>query len=89
MLAHPQPNFSDAKSNYYNEGNAYMNSYNAASQIGMNNRLFSKITGTVLIVPGQRRFPISEKTSKVNVGLQLKFPKQVRFFVGNCNRPPG
>lgn len=48
----------------------------------MANRLFNRITGTVLIVTGEKRFPISEKANKQNVGLQIKFPKHNEELVG-------
>lgn len=80
ILAHPEPNFSDAKNQHYVDYGTYINSYGACTQIGVANRIFAKITGTVLIVPGQRRFPLADRTSKSNVGLQLKFPKTVDNF---------
>lgn len=38
-------------------------------------KLFNRITGTLLVVTGEKRFPISDNANKLNVGLQLKFPK--------------
>lgn len=38
-------------------------------------KLFNRITGTLLIYTGEKRFPISDNANKLNVGLQLKFPK--------------
>lgn len=75
LLAHPQPDFREAKRVLREDNLAYMNSYHASSQIGINPRVFARITGTVLIVQGQKRFPLPDRASKSNIGLQLRFPK--------------
>lgn len=58
----------------------YMNSYTAASKIGLRSNVFARITGSIFLFPGKRgasnEMP-NEKLKSVNVGLQLKFPKQV------------
>lgn len=74
-VVHPQPDFREARQIHYNEGQTYVNSYTAASSIGMAYKLFNRITGTLLIYTGEKRFPISDNANKLNVGLQLKFPK--------------
>lgn len=78
-MAHPQPDFSHAIQVHYNDGQVYTNSYNASSTIGLNVKIFNRITGTILLVTGEKRFPLSDSANKTNVGLQLKFPKQVNF----------
>lgn len=45
--------------------------------IGISVKAFNRITGVVLVVYGTKRFPISDSDKKVNIGLQLKYPKQV------------
>lgn len=75
MVVHPQPDFREARQIHYNEAQTYVNSYVAASSIGMAYKLFNRITGTMLVVTGEKRFPISDSANKLNVGLQLKFPK--------------
>ena len=59
----------------------YMNAYQTAAMIGINNNVLSRITGTVLMIAGMKR-QISDGTSKINIGLQLKFPKQNEELVG-------
>lgn len=54
-----------------------MSPFTASSSIGMNVRLFNRITSVVLIVAGEKRFPISDNDKKTNVGLNLKHLKQV------------
>lgn len=82
MTAHPQPDFTKARESNLEEGQTYTNSYNASSSIGLNNKVFARITGTVLVVPGEKRFPISDRIQKINVGLQLKFPKHSEELAG-------
>ena len=60
---------------------SYMNAYQTAGMIGINNNVLSRITGTVLMIAGMKR-QISDGTSKINIGLQLKFPKQNEELVG-------
>lgn len=74
-MVHPQPEFGEARQIHYKEGQSYVNSYIAASSIGMACKLFNRITGTLLVYTGEKRFPISDTANKLNVGLQLKFPK--------------
>lgn len=60
---------------------SYMNAYQTAGMIGINNNVLSRITGTVLMIAGMKR-QVSDGTSKINIGLQLKFPKQNEELVG-------
>lgn len=77
-VSYPQPDFTKAKRVYQHESLEYANSYTASATIGINYRVFNRITGVVLVVAGEKRFPISDNDKKVNIGLQLKYPKQVR-----------
>lgn len=79
-LAHTQPDFSAAREIYFEESEAYMNAYTASAHAGIGIRSFNRITGVVLIVVGQKRFPISDNDVKINVGLNLKSFKQVTFI---------
>ena len=54
----------------------YMNSYQTAGIVGLSSNVFNRITGSVLIISGQKR-QISDGTPKSNIGLQVKFPKNV------------
>lgn len=74
-MAHPEPNFDEALQVHNETKMTYVNSYIAASAIGISNKVFNRITGTVLVVTGEKRFPVPDSANKVNVGLQLKFPK--------------
>ena len=57
----------------------YMNSYQTAAMVGLSANVFNRITGSVLIISGQKR-QISDGTPKSNIGLQVKFPKNVSVF---------
>lgn len=76
-MAYTQPDFSVSREIYLSESEAYMNAYTASVHAGIGIRSFNRITGVVLIVSGQKRFPISDTDVKVNVGLNLKSFKQV------------
>ena len=75
MNIFPQPEFGGAKNVFHGGKEAYSSLYTSASAVSLNSKVFARITGTVLIALGEKRFPISDHSSKVNVGLQLKFPK--------------
>lgn len=45
---------------------------------GISAQMMSRITGTVLIIIGERHDRPTESLSKLNVGLNLKFNKKVR-----------
>lgn len=75
-MKHPQPDFYRAKQKHRNESQSFMNPFTASSKIGLNVRLFNRITSVVLIVSGEKRFPISDSDKKTNVGLNLKHLKQ-------------
>lgn len=75
-MAHPQPDFSSAKSKHREETLSYMNSFTASSTVGLSTKLFNRITSAVLVVVGEKRFPISESDKKINIGLNLKHLKQ-------------
>lgn len=89
LYVRPQPDFSEARRLQYDEGDSYVNSYNAAASIAVDTRLFNRITGTFLIVTGEKRFPLSDSVPKTNIGLQLKSPKhneQVSGYTRYKNR---
>lgn len=77
LTAYSQPDFTKAKEIQRAENQTYTNSYIASSTIGLNPKVFTRITGTMLVIAGVKRFPVSDNAQKVNIGLQLKFPKQV------------
>lgn len=79
-MKYPQPDFTIARKMYKTESQSYMNSYTASTKIGLNSRLFNRITSCVLIVSGEKRFPISDSDKKTNVGLNLKHLKQVNYL---------
>lgn len=76
-MKYPQPDFTRARQMHKAESQSYMNSYTASSTIGLSARLFNRITSCVLIVAGEKRFPVSDSDKKTNVGLNLKHLKQV------------
>lgn len=71
------PDFTAAKQLHQDEMRGYVNSFISSSQIGLTQHLFNRISGSVLIYLGEKRYPVSDNERKVNVGLQLKHFKQV------------
>lgn len=45
----------------------------------MSAQLLSRITGTVLVVPGEKNNLPTENQNKLNIGLNLKFNKKVIY----------
>lgn len=73
-----EPDLSAAKRIQEENSTNFINSYTASISIGLHSSVFSLITGSFIIVRGERRFPLPDNTPKANIGLQLKFPKKVR-----------
>lgn len=73
-----EPNLEEPKHLHYKIQSAYVNSYVAASKIGISENILQKITDTVLFVEGERREVLQEGTHKTNIGLQLKSRKNVK-----------
>lgn len=82
LIVPPEPDFRLAKDVQSVASQRYVNAYEAASYLGMHQSVFSLITGTCLIVNGDKRFPLPDNTPKTNIGLQLKFPKRNEETVG-------
>lgn len=76
-----EPTLEEPKHVHYKIQSAYVNSYVAASQIGISENVLQKITDTVLFVEGDRREILQEGTNKINIGLQLKSRKNVKKFI--------
>lgn len=64
---------------------AYMNSYNASSQVGISENVFNRITGSVLVIAGMKR-QVAENQSRHNIGLQMKFTKTNEELIGFTKR---
>lgn len=76
LLVSPEPDLEEAKHVHSTSNDRYLNRYEAASQLGLNSTVFNLLTGTCLVVNGEKRFPLPDNTPKTNIGLQLKFPKR-------------
>lgn len=83
---HPEPDFSVARERQETSLVNYHNSYETGRLVGISTSLLSRITGTILIIPGQQRFPLGENSYMINVGLQLKFPKKNEEIIGYTKR---
>ena len=82
---HPKPDFTEARQIEMDSMQQYEGSYSAASSLSISSSVFSVITGSFLVVLGDKRFPLADNTPKVNIGLQLKFPKKVSIATKkNC-----
>ncbi|CRK97630.1 CLUMA_CG011016, isoform A [Clunio marinus] len=83
MLTVPQePDFEKVHKIHQTTQNSYMEAYEVASVLGINDNVFNRLTGTVLVVPGSRRQISNDATSKLNIGLQFKFPKTNEAVAG-------
>lgn len=81
-----QPDFRSAQACEMQTSTRYMSAAQAAPAAGMHYTVFSQITGTCIITLGAPRFPLPDNTPRVNVGLQLKFPKRGEELVGFTKR---
>jgi 5'-3' exoribonuclease 1 len=83
LLTVPQePNFDSVRKLHEKSRGAYMTSYQTAAALGIGDNVFNRITGTVLVISGNKRELSGEATAKINVGLQLKFPKHNEEVAG-------
>lgn len=66
----------------------YINSYQAASQIGIQIKCLARLTGPVLVVKGARRpkSDLPDNLAKINIGLQFKYFKSQEELVGYTRR---
>ncbi|XP_067640646.1 5'-3' exoribonuclease 1 isoform X2 [Eurosta solidaginis] len=85
----PEPDFSCARVLQQQLERDYVNSFEVSTTLGLQMKCLSRLTGTVLVVAGARRTELPENLSKVNIGLQLKFPKQHEERAGYCRRING
>uniref|UniRef100_A0A1I8N9Q4 5'-3' exoribonuclease 1 n=1 Tax=Musca domestica TaxID=7370 RepID=A0A1I8N9Q4_MUSDO len=84
----PEPNFSEAKYMQSQLEKDYINSYQAASQIGIQIKCLARLTGPVLVVKGARRpkSDLPDNLAKINIGLQFKYFKSQEELVGYTRR---
>lgn len=73
----PEPDFTVARLLQHKLERDYVNSFQAGATVSLQMRVLGRVTGTVFVVAGARRKELPENVSKVNIGLQFKFPKQV------------
>ncbi|CAH2229155.1 jg20768 [Pararge aegeria aegeria] len=64
----------------------YRSAHHAAAACGLSTHTLSRITGTVLVVMGERNDLPTETQNKVNVGLNLKFNKKNQEVSGYTRR---
>lgn len=60
----------------------YISPYHASATLSIHENVFNRITGTVLVIAGSKRQVTSEGNPKMNIGLQLKFPKANEELAG-------
>ncbi|XP_018800269.1 PREDICTED: 5'-3' exoribonuclease 1 [Bactrocera latifrons] len=82
----PEPDFTAARLLQHKLERDYVHSFQVAATVSIQMRCLGRVTGTVLVVAGARRKELPENVSKVNIGLQLKFPKQQEERAGYCRR---
>ncbi|XP_036218346.2 5'-3' exoribonuclease 1 [Bactrocera oleae] len=82
----PEPDFTVARLLQHKLERDYVNSFQAGATVSLQMRVLGRVTGTVFVVAGARRKELPENVSKVNIGLQFKFPKQQEERAGYCRR---
>lgn len=84
----PEPDFTEAKYLQNQLERDYVNSYQAAAQIGIHVKSLARITGSVLVVKGARRpkSDLPDNLSKLNIGLQFKYVKHQEELAGYARR---
>lgn len=84
----PEPDFTEAKYVQNQLARDYVNSYQAAAQIGIHVKSLARITGSVLIVKGARRpkSDLPDNLPKLNIGLQFKYIKHQEELAGYARR---
>lgn len=68
--------------------NPYKTANHAAATCGITAQMMSRITGTILVITGERHDRPTESLNKLNIGLNLKFNKknqEVSGYTRRCN----
>lgn len=83
---HPEPNLKDVL-RMHNEAklaarDSYFNIYNACSQIGISKHALNRVTGNFYVFSGKRRQINERSADKVNIGLQMRIPKENKEVPG-------
>ncbi|CAH2107035.1 unnamed protein product [Euphydryas editha] len=65
---------------------AYRAAHHAAAACGISTHMLSRITGTVLVILGERNDLPTETQNKINIGLNLKFNKKNQEVSGYTRR---
>ncbi|XP_075970890.1 5'-3' exoribonuclease pacman isoform X2 [Anticarsia gemmatalis] len=71
----------------HNFSSPYKSAHHAAAACGISPQMLSRITGTVLVIAGERHDRPTESLNKLNIGLNLKFNKknqEVSGFTRRC-----
>jgi hypothetical protein len=74
----PEPDFHLAME-HNRERKRFHNGYNAAALIGISTNVLARVTGTILVYQGMNVPQVPDGTSKFNIGLQMRFVKNVSF----------
>lgn len=61
---------------------SYFNMYNACSQVGISKHALNRITGNFYVFSGKRRQINERAADKVNIGLQMRLPKDQKEVPG-------
>lgn len=77
-----EPDFTAVQKLHNKTQGSYMNPYQTAAALSISENVFNRITGTVLVIAGSKRQISSDGTPKMNIGLQLKFPKANEELAG-------
>lgn len=86
LEAMQQPDFRAAHAIEQQTMTRYMNTAQICAALAMHHTIVSQITGTYFVTLGAPRFPLPDNTPRVNIGLQLKFPKRHEELVGYTKR---
>lgn len=72
----PEPELKAAREMQSHLSEEYLSTSELAAHLGIMPNLVSRITGTIFVYAGTRRYQIPENAKKYNIALQLRFVKQ-------------
>ncbi|XP_044728242.1 5'-3' exoribonuclease 1 isoform X2 [Chrysoperla carnea] len=86
ITAFPEPDFTKVRDMEKELEVQYMSSYKASQRLAISTNLFSRITGCVFVIPGERVSTVPENVCRTNIGLNLKFNKRNEEIPGYTKR---
>lgn len=82
MTVLPEPDFSEAKQQHIDVKSTNFRAYDVLSILGINWRVLKRLTGPIFVTMGHKTGQTSDSAKKINIGLQMRFPKQNEELCG-------